>query len=258
MPRFVKEKHKVMSLGSNQDPSCHKPNPRNEASQEPYLDRDREKKREGVNQEVKDELIIDPNEQGLIDYELFRVENCGKDKMLVGRNKERKIITIYCQKPYCPRCGKSNGLLHKRKYETVIARLGNLENKFLRIFVFTLPRHLTPKFKSREMLDKFTELVKRIIEKEFGVLTREKQTKKGIERIYRLRKRVVATLELIGDKGAYHPHINVLIVESNNQKNQKKISTEKLKGIKKSYKNALEKLLCEKLEVVDVHYSYRF
>jgi hypothetical protein len=222
-----------------------------------YLERKESGKREGVKQDNVQSSIIDPNEEGYIDYELLRVENCGKKKMsVINKKGEMKIITINCEKPYCPRCGAKNGLLHKRRFGNVIARLGNLEGEFIRQFVFTLPRHLTPRFMSKVMLDKFVELVKRLIEREFGVLVKEKITKKGREKKYRLHKKVLNTLELFGGQGTFHPHVNVLIFEKDDKENARTIPAEQLTRIKTSYKYALEKLLYEKIETVDVHYSY--
>jgi hypothetical protein len=224
-----------------------------------YLEREREDQREGVKQESQDEYCLSDAERGLIEYDLLRVKECGTKKFPVYNKKTKKttIITLYCEKPYCPRCGKKHGLLHKRKSANIIGRLGDLKNTFIREFIFTLPHHLTPDFESKNMLNRFFDIVKRLIEKEFGILVSDRKTKKGIKRKYRLQKKVLATLELSGDKGTFHPHVNVLIFEENNRKNKKDIPPEQLERIKKSYKNALEKLLREKLEVVNVHYSYR-
>jgi hypothetical protein len=220
-----------------------------------YLEGDREDKREGVEGYSEDE--IDPNEDGLIDYELYKVDNCGKYKMPVtDRNGKKQIITLYCEKPYCPRCGSKNGLLHNRKFNNIIAKLDNLENEFIRQFVFTLPNDLTSYFKSKRMLKKLIDIVKRVIEKEFGILKREKKTKRGIERKYRLQKKVIASIELSGEKGTFHPHVNILIFEKDINRNKKMVPSEQLLRIKKSYKNAVEKLLSIRIGVIDVHYSY--
>jgi hypothetical protein len=220
-----------------------------------YLERDREKKREGVDKEL--ERYISDFEDSAIDCELYKLEECGKHKIPVtNKNGNRRLITVYCKKPYCPRCGAKNGLRHKSNFRNVIRQLGNLENEFIRQFVFTLPHHLLPKFESKHMLNKFIELVKRVIEKEFGLLIREKRTKRGIKRKYRLQRKVLCSIELFGEQHTYHPHVNVLIFETENKKNRKDISPEQLIRIKRSYKYALEKLLSEKIEVVDVHYSY--
>lgn len=227
----------------------------NDRSNTNYLDRDREKKREGVDKYL--EKYINDFEDSAISCELYKLEECGKHKIpVIDKNGNRRLITLYCQKPYCPRCGAKNGLLHKRNFKNVMRQLGNLENEFIRQFVFTLPHDLLSKFESKRMLNKFIELVKRIIEKEFGILTRERKTKRGIKRKYRLQKQVLCSIELFGEQQTYHPHVNVLIFETDNKRNKKDISPEQLIRIKRSYKNALEKLLSEKIGVVDVHYSY--
>jgi hypothetical protein len=220
-----------------------------------YLERDREEEREGV----EEEYSIDPNEQGLIEYELLRLENCGKQKWAVtDREGNAKIITLYCEKPYCPRCGSKNGLLHRRKVDNILAKFDNLGHYFIRHFVFTLPENLTARFQSKTMLNKFIEIVKRIIEREYGILVKEKKTKNGFKKKYRLDQKVLASLELSGERGRFHPHVNVLIFEQTNKKKRKDITPEQLSGIKKSYKSALEKMLSEKIGVINVHYSFHF
>jgi hypothetical protein len=192
-----------------------------------------------------------------LEYDLYKVFNCGQKKLPYrDKNNKVKLFTIRCQKQFCPRCGKKEGFLHNRRIDVVTRRLGHTEGQFYRYFVFTIPQEITSLFYSREMLNRFFEIVRRIIQREFGKLNRIKQKRNKRISKYDLKKKVLATLELFNSRGQYHPHINVLIFEDKQSGNAKRVSPEMLNRIKASYKRALSKISKRKVEVVDVYYRY--
>lgn len=130
---------------------------------------------------------------------------------------EHYFRRMKCSKWWCPTCGGTNGLLHKQRIEAIYNRLVP-NNIALRQIVFTLPKELRQHFKNRKALDSLLNIVRRLIEREFGVRVSEKQTKKGREVKYRLNKGVIAYLHLFGggydfDPFKFNPHINIHIVE---------------------------------------------
>jgi len=192
-----------------------------------------------------------------LDFELYSTNQCGQYKFPVRtRNNKYQLITMRCKKQYCPRCGGKNGYLHKVKIAHIEKKLSGIGISFIRYFVFTIPEYLRGRFLSKEMMNKLFGIVQRIIERELGVLIRERKTKKGVERKYHLQKRVLATLELFGDIKAFNPHVNVLIYEPVKSKCSLSLPEDLLKRIKNSYKRALAALLKERIETVDVHYEY--
>lgn len=143
--------------------------------------------------------------------------------------------------------------MHYRRTYSIRRRIGVTSNKFLRQIVFTVPVEIRPHFKSKEMLNRLCNSVRRIIEKEFGKFVGQK---KKSEASYSLNKKVFASVELFGSQSTdYHPHVNVLILESA-RKEKKIISSLQLSRIKKRYKAALQKLTHNRLQEVIVHYSY--
>jgi hypothetical protein len=120
---------------------------------------------------------------------LRQIAKCGKEIMTDGR-----IITRRCKKMFCPKCGGYGKRNHKRASKAIMKRVKSIDDKFIRYMTFTMPMNLRPYFETRDMLQRFFDIVQRIIKKEFGVLSRNKKKKKGIERIYSLDKAVVATL----------------------------------------------------------------
>jgi hypothetical protein len=110
----------------------------------------------------------------------------------------------------------------------------------------------------REELNRFFKIVKRIIERFFGVVTKEKKAKHGVRRIYSLNnKKVVATLHLFGkDDSDFNPHINVLIFEDDSTGGSLRISLKKLQEIKEAYRIALRYFLGVDIERIVIHYKY--
>lgn len=122
---------------------------------------------------------------------------------------------------------------------------------------------------SREGLDGLINVVRRIIEKEFGTLVKEKEAKHGKKKFYNLNKPVAASLELVGNHWIdyrtdpdpqipYNPHINVLIFEDIKKGNSPRIDPKKLERLKRSYQRALQGLLRTRIDKVDIHYSYKY
>lgn len=228
-----------------------------DSSQSYYLEEEGREKEEGGNENLVAEDKVFDIESLLMNAELYVVEQCGKEKIFIkdkfGNIKPRNIR---CQKTYCPRCGGKDGYIHNRKMENISTNLGNTKIDFFRQLVFTVPQEFVERLKTKKMLNALVDLVKRIIEKEFGQLVRVKEKKKGPEKIYRLRKKVLASVELFGDGAIFHPHVNILIFEQNARNNHKTITPDKLCKIKQSYKNALEKMLQTKIKEAVVNYKY--
>jgi hypothetical protein len=180
-----------------------------------------------------------------------RIKKCGS-KIVVGD----RLISRRCKKLGCPRCGGKNHFLHKTRIKAVKRRIAGMRIHRARQLVFTLPFELRREyFMSRDALNRFFNIVRRIIEKYFGVFIRVKNQKKG-ECLYRLDEHVVATLHLFGRESTYHPHIHVLIFEKSGSWSSLRIDDEKLSAIKKSYRKALGSLLKKKIDIADVKYVF--
>lgn len=130
---------------------------------------------------------------------------------------EHYFKRLKCSKWWCPTCGGTNGIIHNQRIEAIYNRLVP-KNITLRQIVFTLPKELRQHFSDRKALNSLFNIVRRLIEREFGVRISDKQTKKGKEVTYHLDKGVIAYLHLFGggndfDPFKFNPHINVHIVE---------------------------------------------
>ena len=188
----------------------------------------------------------------MIQWYAEKIENCGY-KILVGN----RVINTRCKKLACPRCGGQNHFIHRSRMNSVERRIEDMSINYSRQLVFTVPFDLrTEYFMTRDSLNRLFKIVKRNIEKYFGELVRVKDQKKG-KYIYRLDKRVFATMHLFGDNPTYHPHINVVIFEEDASWNTLFIREDMLKAIRKSYQKALSSLLKKRIDEVVVHYQYK-
>lgn len=182
---------------------------------------------------------------------LYRIKNC-RSKIVV---KDR-LITSRCKKLVCPKCGGINHSIHKSRIKAVERRIEDKTFHYARQLVFTLPLELRREhFMTREGLNRLFDIVRRNIDKYFGVLVKVKNKEKG-KNVYRLDKHVMATLHLFGEGHAYHPHINVMIFEETGSWHSLKINRDKLTAIKKSYQKALSSLLKKSINEVVVNYQY--
>jgi hypothetical protein len=194
-----------------------------------------------------------------VSNEISKADYCGKTYAKftdVATETKTAYKQLKCFKWWCPTCGGHNGAIHKQKYLSVLKRI-DVEDYFIRQFVFTLPDSLRNKFKSKKMINRLLSLVQRLIEREFGDYIGDKRSGKGRfkERKYRLTKPVAAYLHLDGEGLKFNPHVNVHIFEEHGQ--SYKLSKQKLKRIAKSYRKALKHLLRETIEKVNCHYSYK-
>jgi hypothetical protein len=191
--------------------------------------------------------------------EINKADYCGKTYAKftdVDTETKTAYKQLKCFKWWCPTCGGRDGAIHKQKNLSVLKRI-DVEDYFIRQFVFTVPDYLRDKFKSKKMITSLLSLVERLIEREFGDYIGDKKNGKGRfkERKYRLTKPVVAYLHLDGEGMKFNPHVNVHIFEKHDQRY--KLPKEKLKRISKSYRKALKHLLRETIGKVNCHYSYK-
>ena len=160
----------------------------------------------------------------------------------------RYFKRLYCMKPFCPACNKKRGRLEKKRIGAVLRRLPKgLKGMFLRQWVFTIPESLRNEFKSRDRLNQLTRSVTRIMKQFYP-------DKGWIDYIH-----------LIGDKGDWHPHVNVHIPErykhadgtSTGEKWSE--SPDRIAQIRKRWKMALTGIVGGALDVseVNVFYSYK-
>lgn len=205
------------------------------------------------------ELLRQSPEEKKVADEINKADYCGKTYAKftdVATETKKAYKQLRCFKWWCPTCGGYNGELHKHKNLSVLKRI-NVEDYFIRQFVFTVPDSLRDKFKSKEMINSLLSLVQRLIEREFGDYIGDKRNGKGRlkERQYQLNKPVVAYLHLDGEGMKFNPHVNVHIFEEHGQ--SYKLPKEKLRRIAKSYRKALRQKLRETIEQVNCHYSYK-
>jgi len=196
-------------------------------------------------------------EEGKVYDEINKADYCGKTYAKftdVKTETKAAYKQLKCFKFWCPACGGINGELHNQKYRSVLRRI-NIEDCFIRQFVFTVPDTLRDRFKSREKINQLLTLVQKLMEREFGDYVGDKTSKGKIkEKKYRLNKFTVAYLHLDGEGMTFNPHVNVHIFE---QEGSYKLSAEKIEHIRKSYKKALTHLLNVSIEQVNCHYSYK-
>ncbi len=190
--------------------------------------------------------IVLPSEEEdrLVDEETYywnKIDMCG--------------VRFRCRKPLCENCGGYGGLIHKTNFARILKRFGNLEGKFLRQFVFTVPGNLRTCFMSKGGLNSLFGITKRVIKKNFGIVAPGKKRKRREGPRFELQKNAVAILHLLGEEVIYNPHINVLLLD--NRDNKMKLTEEILHEIKRSYKRALQAYTGTRLDTVSVHYAYK-
>ena len=182
---------------------------------------------------------------------LYRIKNCGT-KILTGSG----LISTKCKKQACPKCGGINHSIHTSRIKAVEKRIEDKTFNYSRQLVFTLPLELRREhFMTREGLNRLFDIVRRNIEKYFGVLVKVKNKEKG-KNVYRLDKHVMATLHLFGESHTYHPHINVMIFEETGSWDSLRIDSAKLTAIRKSYQKALSSLLKKSINQAVFNYQY--
>lgn len=161
---------------------------------------------------------------------------CGRRAVLLQKRDEGKffIKRVYCYRIDCPDCGGKGGRVHKRRARKM-DRI--MKYKSLRQLVFTVPEKYWDRFRSRKGLNALRRIIRRVVEKHFP----------GKGKIY--------YLHLRGDKdGRFKPHWNVHVLEGSEV--YLKLSGGELREIKEQYKRGLEGFLRERVDVVDVNYSF--
>jgi len=191
-----------------------------------------------------------------VQNEISKADYCGKTyaKLTdVATETKTAYQQLKCYKWWCPTCGGINGVIHNQKYLSVLRRI-NVEDYFIRQFVFTVPDTLRDRFKSKKMINQLLAVVQRLMEREFGDYIGDKVNKDRVkEKKYRLNKFAVAYLHLDGEGRNFNPHVNVHLIE---HEGSYKLSAEKLNHIRESYKKALTHLLNVSIEQVNCHYSF--
>jgi len=187
-------------------------------------------------------------------YQENLVNVCGKSVIwLQGAVSENFYVKkIDCRKSWCPVCGGKGGKIHNSRLHAILSRADF--NKYnLRQFVFTVPESLRDFLIDRGNLSKAIKSLKSVIEKFFGV---PEFDKKGWIKRYNLEKGVVCYFHAFGDEvpGVYKPHFNIHVFENKTVK--LKMEAAELELIKKCWLKELRKLDL-KIDVVDVHYSFR-
>jgi hypothetical protein len=170
----------------------------------------------------------------------------GKDS---ARNYQKKID---CRKHWCPVCGGKGGKIHNSRLHAILSRADF--NKYnLRQFVFTVPASIRDLLADREGLSKVIKSLKNVVEHFFG---EPRFNKLGNVKKYQLEKGVIFYFHAFGDEspGVYKPHFNIHVFENRNVK--LKLEVSELELIKKCWLKELRKLDL-KIDVVDVHYSFR-
>jgi len=160
---------------------------------------------------------------------------CGKSYVTLEKEKENYGLRMYCYSIGCPECSKINGRIHKKRknklYELV-------KDKGFYQLVFTVPKHLRELLKSRDMIKKYKRLCMKIIKDYF-------HDEIGF----------IFYLHLKGDKNEkeFNPHCNFHILTN---KQELKLEKEFIELIKERYKRAMRALLKEKIDKIDVHFSF--
>jgi hypothetical protein len=180
-----------------------------------------------------------------LDREYMRSNCCGNTMVAYADEAKTQVYlkTVHCAKFWCADCGGFHGFNHMSRIGKIKERILPYEMIFLRQFVFTIPVEHRFNFQSREMLNKYFQLVRRLIYSYFG---------KAVQAVF--------YIHLFGDKDqVFHPHMNVHIVERDIEGVRYKLDLEVIENIKKSYIKALSSLLKLKtyMPVIDVQYSFR-
>lgn len=203
-------------------------------------------------------------------YEISKVHGCRRSLLMMEGEKtnEKYVKRVACKKWFCPDCGTVNvdgkiiqgviqrdrrkavyrrmnagievyGLKGFREYTKILKSLSQIQ------YVFTVPMGSRDLFRSKKMVNKLCDSVKKIICKEYPG------------------KGSIAYIHLFGDESTnYHPHINVHVYQD---KSLKVMNPEKLEKIKFRYAKALESHGCEIMRreidgknkyIVDVHASF--
>jgi len=203
--------------------------------------------------------LLDDDER--VNDEMNKALGCGKTALgLEGvQTLKRYYKFIYCYRWFCRECGSKGGRIHKKRMSGILRKIeGALESqekeivdKFdLRQFVFTLPVQWRERFLSRKAINSFYRMVERIIKEEFPS------------------KPSIIYFHPFGDRqrGFYHPHMNVHILEEKGQRLQ--IEPVQLERIKAKFYRALVSYGCRKEELglndvrsginyMNVHYSFQ-
>lgn len=150
---------------------------------------------------------------------------------------------LYCGREWCYRCGLDESDSHKRRYARQMDKVFYLgdagKNHGLGYFVFTIPSQIREQFKSKTRLQDAGKAVRNILKKHgFDV---------GLSRWHFFGDGGITEGEL--DLSVYHPHINGLVVG-------RWLYEEEMKAIKEEWREYLENVSGESIDVVDVWYQY--
>jgi hypothetical protein len=161
------------------------------------------------------------------------LQNCAKFFITVEcKNGHRFGKELFCGKEYCPVCGAEWSDAHKRRFSRWLPKAEQIDS--LGYFVFTLPKQVRYKYRTRESLN---ELTKKITcgdqsRKIRGILKDQGFTR-GLSRWH-----------WFGDQNSiYHPHLNVLVDGGY-------LSKKRLNCIREAYAEVLG------VSTVDVNYRY--
>lgn len=177
------------------------------------------------------------------DIEYEKIYKCGKAYIeLEGKiSGDEYYKRIDCERWYCQICGGLNGIHHKKRKKRIIEKFGGkqeLKNKKIGQWIFTIPKDIRYYFRSRNALNSIFRMVKRIIENKYG------------------KRNTVYYLHIFGDDVTeFHPHINVHIELSKDQKLF--IDKEELETVREKWRQALQGYIRERIDIVNISYSYR-
>jgi hypothetical protein len=151
---------------------------------------------------------------------------------------------LFCGREFCPRCGKDESELHKRRYARLMDKVFCLGERGkghgLGYFVFTVPLQIRESLKSKSKLQRAGRFIRNLLKHHgFDV---------GVSRWHFFGSGEIKESEEI-DLGEYHPHLNALCVG-------RWLYEKELKFIKESWRRYLEVLSGQSIDTVVVNYSY--
>jgi len=211
-------------------------------------------------EEDKDNIIFGPGVREIpIEYvitkEIEKTEICG-ETLLTYRDKNGRERTFpkRCQKLYCKKCGGRDNYIHNKRLHRFRDKYGYQKTHNIQRYIFTIPHELIETIKDRDNLNKLLRQINRIISTIHGDNTGIRRRERKTENVFRLHKKTLVTVELLGNNGSFNPHINVLIFNEDNS--NLTLPKDTLHDIKEKYKKALTRISGMKPDVVDVQYKF--
>ncbi len=181
--------------------------------------------------------VIDWLVKNEYEKEAIKLQSCGSKVVRLECSKgHQKLVRITCHKEFCPRCGQTDSLAHKKRYHRTLDRL--LWSDILGYVVFTLPKVISEAMPGRKQLGE--------MEKKAAGIIKENFSSPGY----------MARFHLMGNKqGALHIHINILfpVVDTNGTG---KVAQEILDNVRKEWTDYINTTFNLSSESTNVFYKF--